>query len=207
MVSGVVGLMLSVNPELSADEVRSILTATADRDLELVPDLPNDPNLQGFTGDFDSGHSLFFGSGKVNARRAVTRARALLGPSSGEREGTASPGLAIPDNLPQGVVSSIDIASPGAVQDIQVDVNITHTYRGDLAVTLVSPQGFTAELHRVRQGGGADHLIRSYDTTNSPELATLASGGVEGQGTWKLHVADRLRRDTGKLNSWSISLT
>jgi hypothetical protein len=69
--------MLSVNPELTGDQVRQILIATADKDMDTTPDLANNPNLQGFSGDFKNGHSIFFGYGKVNALKAVERARAL----------------------------------------------------------------------------------------------------------------------------------
>jgi subtilisin family serine protease len=81
VVTGVVALMLSVNPNLTAEQVKQILIATADRDLDPTLDLNNDPNVQGLTGEFNGGHSLFFGAGKVNALRAVERARALLGPN------------------------------------------------------------------------------------------------------------------------------
>lgn len=78
IVSGVAALMLSVNPNLTAEQVRQILIATADRELDTTLDLPDDPNLQGFDGAFINGHSIFFGAGKVDAFRAVERARALL---------------------------------------------------------------------------------------------------------------------------------
>jgi subtilisin family serine protease len=78
IVSGVAALMLSIHPDLSAEQVRQILMATADRDLDASLDLAADPNLQGLTGEFVNGRSLFFGSGKVNAARAVARAQALL---------------------------------------------------------------------------------------------------------------------------------
>jgi N-acetyl-anhydromuramyl-L-alanine amidase AmpD len=79
VVAGVAALMLSVNPELTAQEVQQILMATADQDLDATLDLANDPNTQGLSGAFVNRRSLFFGAGKVNARRAVERARALLG--------------------------------------------------------------------------------------------------------------------------------
>lgn len=80
VVTGIVALMLSVNPNLTADQVRQILTATADQDLDPALDLQADPNVQGLNGSFKNGRSLFFGAGKVNALRAVERARALVGP-------------------------------------------------------------------------------------------------------------------------------
>ncbi|MEM7557479.1 MAG: S8 family serine peptidase [Planctomycetota bacterium] len=206
VVSGIAGLMLSINPDLTADEVRSLLMATADRDMDLTLDLASDPNLQGLTGEFNNGRSLFFGSGKVNARKAVARAKALVQPSTGHREGTVRPNLAIPDNQPRGVVSAIDITGAGEVTKISVDLQITHTYRGDLIVTLISPQGFTANLHR-GEGGRADDLIGTYTSENNSGLALLASGGVDGKGLWRLHVVDRLSRDTGTLEAWSLKLT
>ena len=93
VVSGVVGLMLSVNHDLTAADVRQILMATADTDLDVTPDLPNDPNLQGLTGAFANGRSRFFGAGKVNALAAVRRAQALGGGGAptGGRSGAATP--------------------------------------------------------------------------------------------------------------------
>lgn len=77
VVSGVAALILSVNPELSAPDVRQILMATADTDLDFTLDLADDPNLQGLGGEFVAGHSRYFGAGKVNAFHAVRRAKAL----------------------------------------------------------------------------------------------------------------------------------
>jgi len=79
VVTGVVALMRSINPQLTSAQIRQILMNTADRDLDICLDLANDPNMQAgkFNGEFVDGHSLFFGAGKVNAFRAVNRARAL----------------------------------------------------------------------------------------------------------------------------------
>ena len=77
VVSGVAALMLSVNGALTAADVRNILMSTADRSLSPDLDLPADPNIQGLSGCFVDGRSRFFGSGKVDALRAVRRAQAL----------------------------------------------------------------------------------------------------------------------------------
>ena len=108
VVAGVAALMLSVNPNLTAEDVRQILMSTADRDLDATLDLTNDPNTQGFTGEFVNGRSLFFGSGKVNAFQAVHRARALL-----DEGVTPTPSLAKTH-------SNGRIAQTAALQDLSV---------------------------------------------------------------------------------------
>ncbi|HKI02262.1 MAG TPA: S8 family serine peptidase [Thermoanaerobaculia bacterium] len=80
IISGVAALMLSVNSDLSAAEVKQILMTTADRNLDPRLDLAADPNIQGLSGAFVNGRSPFFGSGKVDALKAVERARSLRGP-------------------------------------------------------------------------------------------------------------------------------
>src|SRR5690606_17980445 len=59
---------------------------------------------------------------------------------------SAAPELRIPDNSPTGVVSSIDLAADGTVADVSVTVDISHTYRGDLVVRLIAPDGREAVL-------------------------------------------------------------
>lgn len=81
VVAGVAALMLSANPELTATQVRELLMATADQDLDATLDLAADPNIVPNSGGaplgFQNGRSILFGSGKVNARRAVAKAKSL----------------------------------------------------------------------------------------------------------------------------------
>jgi subtilisin-like proprotein convertase family protein len=215
VVTGIVALVLSVNPQLTAQEVRQILMGTADTDLDPTLDLANDPNVQGLSGAFVNGSSLFFGAGKVNAFRAVSRARDLNGNGgggggdtpapAGTLSGEARPNLAIPDNQPQGVVSQIDISGTGQLHAITVTVDITHSWRGDLRVTLIAPGGFPAVLHNM-SGGSAKHLKRIYTADTRPDLENLVRGHIGVQGSWTLHVADNVQRDVGQLNFWRLEL-
>jgi len=115
-----------------------------------------------------------------------------------------APGLAIPDNGPAGVSSSIPIGQAATAQGLKVSVDITHTFIGDLRVELVAPSGHQALLHD-QAGGSADNLIRSYDSVASPALAALI--GESTQGNWTLRVRDLAAQDVGKLNRWSLDLT
>ena len=105
--------------------------------------------------------------------------------------------VAIPDNDPAGVSTTIDIAASGAIAAMLVDVDISHTYRGDLRVTLRHPSGAEIVLHD-QAGGGTDNLVRGYTPADFD--------GLEMNGTWTLIVSDMAAADTGTLNSWSLLL-
>ncbi len=76
-----------------------------------------------------------------------------------------------------------------------VAVNIVHTYKGDLKVDLVAPDGSVYVLHN-RTGGSADNIIQTYSVNLSSEALN---------GTWNLRVNDNANGDTGYINSWSIT--
>ncbi len=100
----------------------------------------------------------------------------------------------IPDNDPVGVSSVIEIEEEGTVAELSVDVNITHTYRGDLTVTLYRDD--EAVVLHDRAGGSADDLVETYDVSDFD--------GTDISGEWRLVVTDTAPLDTGTLDSWSI---
>lgn len=119
-------------------------------------------------------------------------------------EKQSTPALSIPDNNPAGVADSIDVIDTGSVQDVRVDLDITHPWIGDLEVKLQAPDGTEVVLHR-REGFDRDNLIKTYAVANLADLAMF--NGTPAQGSWTLHAADLAGRDTGKLNHWSLRLT
>ena len=114
-----------------------------------------------------------------------------------------APGMSIPDNDAIGIERTLAVMATGVVRDVTVGVDITHTYIGDLEVSLISPAGTTVPLHR-RAGEGTDNLLATFTAPNVPALGTLR--GQPMQGAWRLKVADRDRLDTGKLNRWSLRI-
>ena len=124
-------------------------------------------------------------------------------PSSLDVFGEAAAGLKVPDYDPNGARSSITISEAGNVRTIEVKVDITHTYIGDLSVVLIAPSGQRATLHN-RGGGGQDNLITSYDSASNADLKSMIGQPVKGD--WTLWVSDHARRDVGKLNKWSIGM-
>ncbi|MFJ1567753.1 M28 family metallopeptidase [Streptomyces erythrochromogenes] len=103
----------------------------------------------------------------------------------------------IPDSPAAAVNSPITVSgvAGNAPATTKVDVNIVHTYRGDLVVDLVAPDGTVYNLHN-RTGGSADNIVGSYTVNASSEVAN---------GTWNLRVKDAAAQDVGYINSWKIT--
>ncbi|HWR89935.1 MAG TPA: proprotein convertase P-domain-containing protein, partial [Dissulfurispiraceae bacterium] len=109
----------------------------------------------------------------------------------------------IPDNDPAGIMRAVNTDAPGKVKHAEVSVDITHTYIGDLIVSLISPQGTTTDLHH-QFGGPQDNLIKTYTASTTPDLNKLAGEPIKGE--WRLKVVDQDAADTGKLNRWSLRI-
>ncbi|MFE5807567.1 M4 family metallopeptidase [Streptomyces sp. NPDC056491] len=94
------------------------------------------------------------------------------------------------------VESPISVTRTGnAPSALKVDVNIVHTYVGDLVVDLIAPDGSVYNL-RNRTGGSADNIVQQFTVNASSEVAN---------GTWKLRVRDAASLDTGYINSWKLT--
>lgn len=114
-----------------------------------------------------------------------------------------STSVAIPDNDPRGIVSSLTVDREGLLKDITVFVLIHHSYISDLRVRLISPAGEEVVLHD-RSGGPEDDIIEEYSRENSPALTALVGDGVRGE--WRLAVSDHAGLDEGSLESWGLSM-
>ena len=111
-----------------------------------------------------------------------------------EYAGEARPEAPIPDSSANGVQSTIPIAGPGSLKSLSVEVDITHTYRGDLQIELISPSGARV-LVRDNDGDSQDDIREVYTESSTPALKALI--GEEIRGDWKLHVRDLARYDNG----------
>lgn len=203
VVAGVAGLILSVNPNLTAQQVREILQTTADKLVDRDPD----PQLGLRHGTYDGqGHSKWFGYGKVNAQAAVKEAQRR---AWGDRRVTQvvtrdnQTAIAIPDHQPAGVDSPIAISDPGTVADVQVKVSLDHDFLGDISLTLIAPGG-TRVLLQSRTLGRQTQLRQTYGLQTTPGLIRLL--GQSAQGEWQLRVIDHAPTATGQLLAWELTL-
>ena len=124
-------------------------------------------------------------------------------PEAREYKGESTPQASIPDFSADGIRSTISIAGSGALTSLSVEVDITHTYRGDLQIELISPSGARALIHD-NNGDSQDDIQEVYTESSAPALKALM--GEDINGDWKLHVRDLAKYDTGTLNRWALVL-
>ncbi|MFJ4685570.1 M4 family metallopeptidase [Streptomyces sp. NPDC088789] len=118
------------------------------------------------------------------------------GPGGGTAfENTAD--VAIPDNG-AAVNSAVTVTgrTGNAPAALPVEVNIVHTWRGDLVIDLVAPDGTAYRLKNASGSDSADNVQETYTVNASSETAN---------GTWQLRVQDTAAQDTGYINSWKLT--
>ncbi|MFD5430278.1 M28 family metallopeptidase [Streptomyces sp. NPDC127084] len=105
--------------------------------------------------------------------------------------------VTIPD-YGSAVTSSVAVSgrTGNAPSALQVGVDIKHTWRGDLVIDLVAPDGSTYRLKNSSGSDSADDVVTTYTVNASSETAN---------GTWQLKVQDVARYDTGYINSWKLT--
>ncbi|MEZ4470498.1 MAG: proprotein convertase P-domain-containing protein [bacterium] len=108
------------------------------------------------------------------------------------------PGAEIPDNDPAGVTDTLTIDETVIGSAVKVQLDIKHTYIGDLKITLTNGTGEDIVLH-ANEGGSAD------DINTLVEVGDLV--GVDLKGDWTLKVVDNARIDTGRVLRWGFIVT
>ena len=130
--------------------------------------------------------------------------------------------VAIPDNNVAGASSIINVPDAKTVLDVNVTVNITHTYDGDLALYLIAPNGTQVTLSNHHGSGGHNYTNTTFDDeattpmssgappyTGSfkPDAPLSVVDGISAAGAWKLKVVDGASADVGTIDSWTLTLT
>ncbi len=140
--------------------------------------------------------------------------------------------LAIPDagGPAMPAVSELQVTTAQLLGDVDLRVQVDHTYVGDLIIELVSPAGtVVALLDRPGVGDaggfgcGDNNLNITFDDASGMELENFCSGatpwfagsaaplgslaalaGENTAGTWRLRVNDNAELDTGVLVDWQL---
>ncbi|MEV0481165.1 S8 family serine peptidase [Streptomyces sp. NPDC050508] len=176
-IAGLVALMKSANSSLTPAQIESAVKA----------------NARALPGSCSGG----CGAGLADAAKTV---QAVSTSSGGTTTGTtfsSATAVAVPD-AGSAVESSLAVTgrSGNAPATLQVGVDITHTFRGDLVLDLVAPDGSTYRLESASTSDSADDVKTTYAVDASTETAN---------GTWKLRVQDTAAQDTGTLNNWKLT--
>ena len=119
-------------------------------------------------------------------------------------------------------VSTLQVDTSLTIADLDVQLNILHSYDDDLWLALVSPQNDTVVLSAHHGADSANYTNTVFDdeaTTSIadgtppfsgsfiPDESLAAFDGHDVQGTWRLVVYDRAIQDEGELVSWEIHVT
>lgn len=110
-------------------------------------------------------------------------------------QGANTDALAIPDNSNAGVASAIKVQRSGPSGVVQVQVSVSHPYRGELKLDLLAPSGEVVNLKPTDDNDLDANIEETY---------TVNLGKVDSLGIWQLRVADTSVVDSGTLNQWSI---
>ncbi len=117
---------------------------------------------------------------------------------------TVRPNELIPDDTDtQSVRSVITVEDEITIESLTVQVEIRHSFIGDLRVFLVSPEGAMVALHD-QAGDSAENLFETYTSLDHAGLAALV--GAPAQGEWTLTVGDYVGGEIGTLEAWSLQI-
>ncbi|MEV8503518.1 M4 family metallopeptidase [Actinoplanes sp. NPDC051475] len=137
-------------------------------------------------------------TGTGSATHTATYTLTVTGGPGGSCSGANGTDVSVPD-AGAAVTSTITISGCGrnGTATSTVAVNIVHTYRGDLVVDLLAPDGTSYRLKNSSLFDSADNVDQTYTTNLSSEA---------GDGAWKLQVRDVYSQDTGYINTWTLTL-
>jgi len=118
-------------------------------------------------------------------------------------------------DLPQSIddylttTSYIEVTDAYCVGDVDIEMDITHTFIGDLSIDVTSPSGTIVRVHD-RSGGSADDIHAYYDdeggdVPDGPGMLADFDGEIV-TGTWKMEVTDNAGADQGTFDHWKLKI-
>gem|GEM_PF-3688861 len=134
-----------------------------------------------------------YGHGLIDATAFVEAAGNEWSIGELERETVSvAPNATIPDNQATGLLRTFELEGETSLEEILLNVKVTHSRRGDLEAFLTSPSGTTVRLFSRHSADNAGNFNWTFSTS--------AFWGETPAGTWTLRVCDRVRSKVGKLD-------
>ena len=204
------------NGEIWSSALREIFVAIGKRTtdtlvLEAHFGVPPNPTFAVMARRMLEADRLLYGGRDASTICASMALRGILAASDcslvphGERTLFQSPdrGIAIPENNPAGTVSRLVITDARAIEKLFVRLDVAHTARGDLRITLVAPDGTQVLLADASLDRTAD-IHATYGIDAQPAQSLDAFRGKSAAGEWQLRIADLHPKDTGALLDWGL---
>ena len=132
---------------------------------------------------------------------------------------TFNTAFAIPDNNTAYTVKSINVPTTEAITDVNLRVNLTHSYVSDLQVVLVNPSASNQinifnrsctnndNMNVLFDDQGAAIVCASPTTgTYLPAQALSVYNGMNPQGNWLVGIRDLEAVDTGNVTSYTLTI-
>ncbi len=144
------------------------------------------------------GHEEARVAGTVSAGALVLHAQLpRLGPTRIDVHAASS----LPIRDYQSASQVVNVAQSCAITEAEAEVDIRHSFIGDLRLVLETPWGEEITLHR-HGGGGRRNLRRTF--TSERDLSALV--GRPSRGQWTMTVHDDAGADTGSFERFDLRL-
>ena len=108
--------------------------------------------------------------------------------------------VSIPDNDPAGAIDTVTVEDAITIKRVAIDLEIRHTYRGDLIVEL--QHGST--IVNVYNGNSASEPWADDVVIEGRQIDGFA--GSDASGDWTIKVVDSFGQDVGNMVSWTLTI-
>lgn len=181
IISGIVGMMLQANPNMTWRDVQQALIHAA-----RICD-PSSPTWT--TNGVGRRISYAYGFGAVRAMDAVAVATSWhpLPPEHVAASPRLTVNAPIPDGNATGISRTLRVTGSAVIETVELTLNVTSTYVGDLNIALRSPAG-TESILALTRNDPTDHLI-------SRSFTSRRHNGERAEGDWVVTISDPVAGD------------
>ena len=190
LVSGVVALMLQANPKLGWRDVQEVLIRSA------AMTHPENPGW--FTNSAKIRFNHEFGAGRVDAAAAVQLASGWRNLGARRSAVVVKATKDLPPIPDEGVFQgNLLVTDDLRVEQVTLNLTLTHPSRGELAIDLISPVGTISHL-----------FVPHGDTNQNIEhrFTSVFQWGESARGDWKLRIRDTVGGNAGQVSDYRLEV-